>query len=178
MKEIQILQRDNPVLRAMAKPIAAADIGSSKLKEVIEDMKIALHSQKDGIAIAAPQIGHSLRIFVVDGSLLKKADKDYTGAGGDLVFINPKIIKLSKDKKEVEEGCLSVRWLYGQIKRSTRATLRALNEKGEEIERGASGLLAQIFQHEVDHLNGTLFIDTAEEVWEMTEEEIADLQKP
>jgi len=177
MKEIVIVQRDNPVLRAIAKPVAAADIGTAKLNQIIEDMKSALHSQKDGIAIAAPQIGHSLRMFVVDGSLLKKADKEYKGNDGDLVFINPTILKLSKDKKEVEEGCLSVRWLYGQIKRSTRATLRALNEKGEEVERGASGLLAQIFQHEVDHLNGTLFIDTAEEIWEMTEEEIADLQK-
>jgi peptide deformylase len=178
MKEVTILQRNDPVLRAIAKPVAPADIGSDKIKKVIEDMVIALHSQKDGIAIAAPQIGESLRIFVVDGSLLKKADKAYKGEGGDLVFINPEIVKLSKDKKEVEEGCLSVRWLYGKIKRSTRATLRALNEKGQEVERGASGLLAQIFQHETDHLDGTLFIDAADELWEMTEEEIADLQKP
>jgi peptide deformylase len=173
-----IVQRDNPVLRAIAKPVPATEIGSAKVKKIIDDMKVALHSQKDGIAIAAPQIGESVRIFVVDGSLLKKADKGYKGEEGDLVFINPEILKLSKDKKEVEEGCLSVRWLYGKIKRSTRATLRALNERGEEIERGASGLLAQIFQHETDHLDGTLFIDNATDIWEMTEEEIADLQKP
>ncbi len=178
MKDVTILQRNDPVLRAIAKPVASADIGSDKIKKVIEDMKIALHSQRDGIAIAAPQIGESLRIFVVDGSLLKKADKAYKGEGGDLVFINPEIVKLSKDKEEVEEGCLSVRWLYGKIKRSTRATLRALNEKGQEVERGASGLLAQIFQHETDHLDGTLFIDAADELWEMTEEEIAELQQP
>lgn len=177
MKEVAILQRTDPVLRAIAKPVAPADISSDKVKKVIEDMKIALHSQKDGIAIAAPQIGASLRIFVVDGSLLKKADKDYKGEGGDLIFINPEIVKLSKRKKEVEEGCLSVRWLYGKIRRSIQATVRALNERGEEFERGASGLLAQIFQHECDHLDGTLFIDSADELWEMTEEEIAELQK-
>lgn len=176
MKEVTILQRTDPILRAIAKPVAPAEIGSDKIRTIIENMKIALHSQKDGIAIAAPQIGASYRIFVVDGSLLQKADKDYKGEGGDLVFINPEIVKLSKKKKEVEEGCLSVRWLYGKIKRSQQATIRALNERSQEFERGASGLLAQIFQHECDHLDGTLFIDTAEELWEMTEEEIAELQ--
>jgi peptide deformylase len=173
---VQIIQRDNPVLRAIARPVAREEIGGAKLNAIIKDMKTALSSQKDGVAIAAPQIGASLRIFVVDGDLLKKADKKYDGTGGYLVFINPEIIKLSKDKKEVEEGCLSVRWLCGTIRRSTRATLRAWNEKGEELERGASGLLAQIFQHETDHLNGTLFIDKADGVWEMTDEEIAELQ--
>jgi peptide deformylase len=76
----------------------------------------------------------------------------------------------------MEEGCLSVRWLYGKVPRSTRASITALNEKGEKISRGASGLLAQIFQHECDHLNGILFTDKADEVWEMTEEEIKELQ--
>ena len=78
---------------------------------------------------------------------------------------------------EEEEGCLSVRWLYGKVVRSSRVTLHAYSEKGEKIERGASGLLAQIFQHEVDHLNGILFIDKAKEVWEMSEQEIAELQR-
>jgi peptide deformylase len=59
-----------------------------------------------------------------------------------------------------------------------RATITAYNEKGEKIERGASGILAQIFQHEIDHLNGTLFTDKADQVWEMTEEEIREMQKP
>jgi peptide deformylase len=139
-------------------------------------MKKALSEQKDGIAIAAPQIGQNLRLFVVSGSLLKKADTTYKGEATDLVFINPEIVKKSKEKSEVEEGCLSVRWLYGKVKRSVRVTLKALNEKGEKVERGASGLLAQVFQHEVDHLHGILFTDKAKEVWEMSEEEIRELQ--
>ena len=77
----------------------------------------------------------------------------------------------------MEEGCLSVRWLYGKVKRSVRVTLSAQDDTGKKIERGASGLLAQIFQHEVDHLDGVLFIDKASDVWEMTEEEIKELQK-
>jgi len=173
----EIVQRDNPVLRKKAKQVALHDIGTPKINKIIKDMSVALATQKDGIAIAAPQIGVSLQIFVVSGSLLALADKTYAGNKKDLVFINPKIIRKSKDKHEVEEGCLSVRWLYGMVPRSTRATLKAYNEKGQLIERGASGILAQIFQHETDHLNGILFIDSAVKTWEMTDEEIAEIQK-
>jgi peptide deformylase len=130
-----IVQRDNPILRDKAKTVPVADIGSATIRKVISDMSTAMADQKDGIAIAAPQIGVSLRIFVVSGDLLKQADKTYTGEGGNLVFINPEILKLSRDKKEMEEGCLSVRWLYGKVRRSTRATIRAYNEKGEKVEQ-------------------------------------------
>lgn len=171
-----ILERDNPALRAKAKPVSTANIGSPQLDKILADMKAAMSSQKDGVAIAAPQIGVPLQIFMISGHLLKKADKKYTGDETDLVFINPKITKLSKEKKTVEEGCLSVRWLYGKVPRSTRASITAIDEKGEKVSRGASGLLAQIFQHECDHLNGILFTDRAEKVWEMTEEEIKELQ--
>lgn len=175
MKEI--VQRSEAILRQKSKTVPHSEIGSKKINQIIDDMAEAMSQQKDGIAIAAPQIGVSLRIFVISGSLLKKADKDYTGEENKLVFINPEIIKLSKDRKELEEGCLSVRWLYGKVKRSTRVTIRAYNEKGEKIERGASGLLAQIFQHEHDHLEGILFTDKADQVWEMSAEEIEELQR-
>jgi peptide deformylase len=64
----------------------------------------------------------------------------------------------------MEEGCLSLRWLYGKVKRSARVTVEAYDEEGKKFSRGAGGLLAQIFQHEIDHLNGRLFIDTATDV--------------
>lgn len=172
-----IVQRDNPVLREKAKAVPTHDISTPKLDAVLEDMKAAMAAQKDGIAIAAPQIGHSLRVFMVSGSLLRQADSTYKGPATELVFINPEIVRKSREKKEVEEGCLSVRWLYGKVPRSVRVTLKALNEKGEKIERGASGLLAQIFQHECDHLEGVLFIDKARELWEMSAEEIAEMTK-
>lgn len=171
-----ILQREHPVLREVARSIPLDEIGSPELAETIKHMKQALGEQKDGIAIAAPQVGQNIRLFVVSGSLLKQADKTYKGDGKDLIFINPEILKQSREKNDVEEGCLSVRWLYGKVKRSVRVTLKAFNEHGEKVERGASGLLAQVFQHEVDHLNGILFIDRAKEVWEMSEEEIRELQ--
>lgn len=175
MKEI--VQKKHPVLRENARILTAEEIGSDKVRKIISEMKTVLDTQKDGIAIAAPQIGEPLRIFVISKSLLKQADKNFRDDGSDMVFINPEIIKISKEKKEMEEGCLSVRWLYGKVKRSVRVTLKALDSEGKPIERGASGLLAQIFQHEVDHLNGILFIDKAKEIWEMTEEEIREMER-
>ena len=77
------------------------------------------------------------------------------------VFINPKVTKISKKKQTVKEGCLSVTGVFGVMTRAEKVTVEACNEKGEKFTRGASGLLAQIFQHEMDHLNGVLFTDTA-----------------
>ncbi|MDE2041289.1 MAG: peptide deformylase [Patescibacteria group bacterium] len=173
----KILDREDPILRQKAVPVPLADIAGHNVQTIIREMIDAMSLQKDGVAIAAPQIGVSSQIFVVSGSLLKQADASYKGEPTELVFINPEIIKMSKEKKSVEEGCLSVRWFYGKVRRSVRVTLRAYNEKGQRIERGASGLLAQIFQHEVDHLNGILFTDKAKEVWQMTTEEIEELQR-
>ncbi len=173
----EIVQKHDPILRGKAKDVPIEDIKSEKIQRVILDMKKAMDSQTDGIAIAAPQIGESMKIFMISGPLLKQADKTYKGDGNDLVFINPEITKSSKEKKEMEEGCLSVRWLYGKVKRAVRVTLKAYDQNGNKVERGASGLLAQIFQHEVDHLNGVLFTDKADEVWEMSEEEVRELEK-
>jgi peptide deformylase len=120
-------------------------------------MKEALNAEEDGVAIAAPQINHSLRIFVV----AKRASKLLTE---DTAFINPVIIRIGKKKEELSEGCLSVRWKYGLVKRATSATVRAYNIDGNEFVMSGRGLLAQIFQHEIDHLNGILFIDKAKKV--------------
>ena len=164
----KIVQKENPVLREIAKEVPIKDITSSKIQKIISDMKKALASQDDGVAIAAPQIGVALRIFVVSGKatdIVKKSE-----GHPDEVYINPIITKISKDKKLVDEGCLSVRYLYGKTKRSTRATVEAYNEKGEKFSNGASGLIAQIFQHETDHLNGILFIDHAKHIQDLPPE--------
>jgi peptide deformylase len=164
-----IVQHQHPALRAKAAEVPVDEISSPKIQEVINTMKKALSSQKDGVAIAAPQIGISLRIFVVSGIVLNSADNRYP-VGEDTVYINPKITKISKETHEVEEGCLSVRWLYGKVKRATKATIRAYDEHGKVFERGASGLLAQVFQHETDHLDGILFIDHAYDLEEVPPE--------
>lgn len=173
---IRIVQNGDPVLRELAQTVPLTDIPTKRIQTIISNMKIALAGQKDGIAIAAPQIGVPFRIFVVSGPMLRQADKNYKGDGQDLIFINPVITKLSREKNELEEGCLSVRWLYGKVKRSNKATVTAYNEKGESFERGASGLLAQVFQHEVDHLEGTLFIDKATDIEDVPPEETEHIQ--
>jgi peptide deformylase len=173
---ISIVQKENPVLRKKAKEIPLVDITSPKVQKVIRDMKEALNSQDDGVAIAAPQIGASLRIFVVSGKAFLYDEKDTPDDkkkklrvedSVDKVFINPEIIKLSKKRYIVPEGCLSCRWLYGKTIRSDKAKITAYDENGKLFTYGGSGLIGQIFQHETDHLNGILFIDHATELQDM-----------
>jgi peptide deformylase len=156
-----IVQRDNPILRKIAAEVPAELFNSKKLLSIIKKMNKALEKEDDGVAIAAPQIAESLRIFTVAPriyEILKKTDIPLT-------YINPVLTKMSKDKKIMKgEGCLSVRPLYGTTRRASRVTVEAYDEKGNKFTRGASGLLAQIFQHEVDHLNGILFIDHAKDI--------------
>lgn len=176
-----IVQDGDPVLRKKAAMVPLSDIGNAKLKKILKDMEAALASQDDGVAIAAPQIGVSLRIFLVAKAALDMPDKiedrkkmtnrrELKQEAGYLTFINPVITKLSKDKTLLDEGCLSVRPLYGKISRSKKASVKAYDETGRLFERGGSGLLAQIFQHETDHLDGILFIDTASNLREMPTE--------
>jgi len=168
MIKTTILQKDQPVLRQKAKPVVIKDVSSPEIRKILSKMKDALHGEDDGVAIAAPQIGESLRIFIVKGEALAMAGTPTEGKElKDLVFINPEITKISKKKRTMEEGCLSVRYLYGKVERSEKITIRAFDEFGVKVERGASGLLAQIFQHEIDHLDGILFIDKAEDLQDL-----------
>lgn len=160
---VKIFTKDEPVLRQVAIPVPSKEIEGTETKKVIADMKSALASQDDGVAICAPQIGKSIRIFVVAGRILSDiAGKKETLS--DLTFINPEIVKISKKTEWLDEGCLSLRYLYGKVKRSTKVRVKALNETGKKFELGGSGLLAQIFQHEIDHLDGIIFTDKAKEV--------------
>lgn len=173
---IEIVQSENPVLRKIAKDVPVADITKPKIRKIILNMITALDGQNDGVAIAAPQIGVSLRIFVVSGRIF---DEDFIRGKGstdgdlyqkartpDIVFINPILTKISKDRKLMPEGCLSVRPIYGKVRRATRATIEAYDENGNKFSKNASGLLAHIFQHETDHLDGILFTDKAKDMYE------------
>ncbi len=162
-------------MREVAKEVPLVEIGKPKTKKILKEMSQALARESDGVALAAPQIGYPLRIFLVTGKIFMKAPTPKgvgvpTASVGkkpkDLVFINPKITKLSREKAWLPEGCLSVRPFYGKTHRSKKATIAAYDERGKKITRGASGLLAQIFQHETDHLEGILFIDHAKDIYE------------
>ena len=158
---IEIVQNGHKVLRDIAKPVTEKEFGTPALLRILDDMQEALATQADGVALAAPQIAISKRIFVVS-PLVIKAEKIKETL--PLVYINPVITKRSLDKKKMDEGCLSVRPLYGKVRRSSRVTVSAQDEYGVPFMISGSKLLAQIFQHEIDHLDGILFIDNATDV--------------
>jgi peptide deformylase len=164
---VTIVQKGDPVLGKRAEDVPVSEITSKRIKEIIADMKEALDGEEDGAAIAAPQIGVPLRIFVVSGRILKKTDDDNEATPPDITFINPILTKVSKTKRLIDEGCLSVRGQYGMIERATKATVQAYDEWGKSFMRGGSGLLAQVFQHECDHLEGILFIEKTKETWKV-----------
>ncbi len=170
-----IVQEGVKVLRETAKPVPEKLFGSDKLTKLVADMAEALDAQPEGVALAAPQVGVSYRFFIVriDRTLppttsphpSPEATESAAEATKDTaqleVFINPEIVKSSRRRVSADEGCLSVKGVYGTTKRRERVTIRARRADGTKFERGAGGLLAQIFQHEIDHLNGILFIDHA-----------------
>lgn len=175
-----IVQNGDKVLRKISKEIPLSSITKPKIQKIIVDMNDALDSQYDGVAIAAPQIGISLRLFIISGKIF---DEDFIRGKGstlgnqykkdrqsNLVFINPVLKKVSKDKKLMSEGCLSVRPIYGKVRRATRAIIEAYNEHGHKFTKEGTGLLAHIFQHETDHLDGILFIDKAKDLQEIFSE--------
>lgn len=174
---VTIVQNGDSVLRKISKEVSISDITKPKIQKILKEMSEALHSQDDGVAIAAPQIGVSLRIFIVSGRIF---DEDFIKGKGsvdgdlyknprhpDLIFINPLLQKISKDRKLMSEGCLSVRPIYGKVRRATKATVEAYDKNGKKFTMNGNGLLAHIFQHETDHLDGILFIDKAKNLQEI-----------
>lgn len=169
MKTDPITLKGAPVLHKKTHEVPKDMFGSAKLKDMIKRMSASLRETEHGVAIAANQIGLHYSIFVVRGFVLE--GKERSDEDADRAFINPKITKLARKKDLMEEACLSVPGYHGIIKRSLKATVRAYDEEGIRFERGASGLLAQIFQHECDHLEGILYIEKAEEVREVPKED-------
>lgn len=163
----EIVKRNHKTLRLKAKEVPHKEITSKKIQGYIAAMKAALETQEDGAALAAPQIALPLRIFVISERLFgDNPESDYASKDPHFVFINPTLTNLSRKKKLMDEGCLSVREQYGTVQRHERATVEAYDEHGKPFSRGASDLLAQVFQHEIDHLDGILFVDKAKELWD------------
>lgn len=149
----KILPSKDPKLREISKSVGKID---KKIYNLIQDLKDTLTSQKDpeGVGLAAPQIGKNLRIFVVSHGKINK------------VFINPEVLEIktrSKVKKpkshDILEGCLSLPNYYGPIKRPDYVKINYMNENGTIVTEEFNNLYAQIVLHELDHLNGILFID-------------------
>lgn len=165
-----VQENESPALRNVASEVTPAEFGTDELKATTEMMFFLLKREKDGVALAAPQMGLSKRIFVVSPQIFKKP------ANEQLVYINPRFLKKSKGKAFMQEGCLSVRWLYGDVERFEQVIVEAQDIQGKKFQRGASGLLAQIFQHEMDHLDGTLFIDKAKNLERLADDHIEKIK--
>ena len=146
MKDNRIRYYPDPFLRMRAGDIAEIDESTSSL---IEDMFEAME-EENGIGLAAPQIGVSRRVIVVSID-----EKNFNR----LALINPEIVHLSKQTDIMEEGCLSVPGVNADVRRPAEAVVRGITRSGRHVEIEAKGLLARVLQHEIDHLDGVLFID-------------------
>ena len=160
MKEI--VQEGAAVLREIAEPVPEELFGSTELAHIIAEMTEALDKEPEGVALAAPQISVPYRLFIVrkDRTVVPPTETELKPEVE--IYINPEIIKTSRKRALMDEGCLSTHGVYGTTSRHERVTVRAQRLDGSSFTRGGSGLLAQIFEHETDHLNGTLFTDHAE----------------
>lgn len=143
----KILYLPDPRLRAMSKPVVSFD---EHLQILINDMFETMYHAR-GVGLAASQIGVGLRLSVID----VVGDKD---AKNQLVIINPEIVT-TEGSKEFDEGCLSVPGAYDTVTRAEKVTVKALDRNGTPFEIKADGLLAECLQHEIDHMNGKLFVD-------------------
>jgi len=148
MAVLPITTLPDPVLRRKTKRISS--IGKS-VKKLIADMRETLHAEEGRVGLAAPQVGVSLRAAVI---CLPEEDED-------IILINPEVVR-RKGQRLVSEGCLSVPGYVGQLYRSETVTVKGLDLNGRSVRIKGEGLLAQALEHEIDHLNGVLYIDHME----------------
>lgn len=151
MAVLRITKHGEPVLKKISAPVDYAAL-KPELPKLLRGMWAAMNSVR-GVGLAAPQIGLNIRLAVIDVRPEGKSQK--------LVLINPEIVALDGQINE-EEGCLSLPGVYAKVARAQCARIRALDEHGKPYEMSGTGLLARAFQHEIDHLDGKLFIDRLE----------------
>jgi len=145
MAVLSILRYPDPRLHRVAEPVREVD---DRIRQLVRDMAETMYAAP-GIGLAATQVDVHLRVVVIDVS----EARDHLR-----VFINPEIVARSDDSKVYEEGCLSVPGIYDEVERPDRVTVRALDENGQPFTLEADGLLAVCVQHEIDHLNGRVFV--------------------
>ena len=150
-KLLKIIINPNPILREKSANVSRDYLRSKSFQNLCADMALTMR-EKDGVGLAAPQVGKNIRIIAVN-------TKD-----GPVCMINPKISKKSLLKAWGEEGCLSVPQIFGEVKRHKKINCNYLDKEGKEINIEAEGLMARVVQHEIDHLDGILFIDKAKNI--------------
>ena len=162
---LKIVQAGDPVLRRKARELTKDEIRSPQIQQLIELMRTTMR-EAPGVGLAAPQVGVSLQLAVIEDpqeylAHLSRAQLDATQrfAVPFHVIINPKLTLLGDPKATFFEGCLSIAGYQAIVDRALDVLVECLNERGEEIRLKAHGWYARILQHEIDHLNGTLYID-------------------
>ncbi|NBI29612.1 peptide deformylase [Chengkuizengella marina] len=149
-----IVKNPDPILREKCKQVTKFN---KNLHKLLDDMAETMYDAP-GVGLAAPQIGILKRVIVLDSG-----EEDGPGL---IELVNPEIIKTSTEKEIGPEGCLSIPSISGDVNRFKAITVKGLDRNGNEVEYEAEDFLARIFQHEIDHLNGILFTDIAETIYE------------
>lgn len=154
-----IVTDPNPILHRKSADLKPEEITTREMQVFIKDMIETMYA-KDGVGLAAVQVGKSIQLCVIAKAYITASIE----AKHDLCLINPQWTKMSMFKDWDEEGCLSVPGVYGKVKRYTKIKVQALTSKGEPLEFIAENFFARIIQHEVDHLNGVLFVEKAKDL--------------
>jgi len=164
----RILKYGEQELREPSKEVAKV---SKKVQDLVHDLLETMYNAQNGVGLAAPQIGVNLRVFVIDV-------RENESVLDPIVFINPKIIKMSGSVVS-SEGCLSFPDVYSEVKRAENVMVKAMDIKGRSfvLEAKDGSLLSRAIQHEFDHLNGILFVDRCEDV-DYTDQELAKHNLP
>lgn len=155
LKVLPLAYYDDPILRKQADPIIAI---TEDVKRLVEEMEETMNAC-NGIGLAAPQVHHSIRLFIIREPTNKTIDKDRIEWGEVKVFINPKISSPSKKKWKASEGCLSIPNIYADVERSQEITVEYTNLEGTIVKQRFSDWAARVILHENDHIDGVLFID-------------------
>ena len=155
MAVLEILEVPHPGLRAVAKPVATVD---DSVRKIVADMFDTMYDAR-GIGLAATQVGIEQRIVVIDLQETVGEGEEAKAVRTPLVYINPELILVSEETNLYSEGCLSIPEQYAEVERPATCRARWLDEQGVAHEGDFDGLLATALQHEIDHLNGVLFID-------------------
>ena len=163
--KLRIVQAGDPILRWQSRPLAREEISSQSLQQLIKLMQDTMRDAP-GVGLAAPQIGESLQLAVIEDRAEYISDlpadqlaERQRAAIPFHVIINPKLSLLDDSTAEFFEGCLSVAGFQAVVDRALNVRVECLNERGEEVTINAHGWYARILQHEIDHLNGTLYVD-------------------
>ncbi|MDD2941484.1 MAG: peptide deformylase [bacterium] len=154
MAILELVLYPDPTLK---EPCSTVTVVNDEIRALLSDMAETMYAE-EGIGLAAPQIGSDHRVIVVDVEQRRKSDNHSQELSSLLKLINPEIVS-SSGKIKSEEGCLSIPGVRETIERHETVVVRALDERGDSIEISADGLLAICLQHEIDHLDGILFID-------------------